>query len=511
MQKSKLYSKIQVIREHLDSHRKASKDVLVRTNPKFQKSAENLIHYLSLRTLDLRKIQDELSEIGLSSLSSPEAYTYRNILDLQKWLRPYAPKEKENGKPDKEKEAIGFKESRKIINRNTNRLFGRLPEKKKVHIMVTMPTIAAQDYLFVKNLIAEGMDIARINMSHDDPDTWNKIVANVQVAKEVLGKRCKIYVDLAGPKIRTEYLYDADGKPIPGVKGKRIFIGDRILLGKKLKSLDFGNIEYAVQATISIPSIIDDLKNDQPIWFDDGKIGGVIERRLGDSAIIRITRCQLKGNLFKGEKGINLPATQLNLPSLMPDDVDNLDFIAKNADIVGYSFVRTKEDVSYLLKELDKRGRSKHAGLVLKVENQEAFYNLPNMILEAMRFRAVGVMLARGDLAVELGFERISEVQQQILSICEAAHIPIIWATQVLENLAKKGLATRAEISDVAMAARAECVMLNKGPYILEAVRSLSDILNRMTCQLNKSKYRYRPLNLARAFFDNSAVKVEVD
>ena len=112
MQKSKLYSKIQIIREHLDEHRKASKDVLVRTNPKFQKSAENLIHYLSLRTLDLRKVQDELSEIGLSSLGSPEAYTYQNILDLQKWLRPYAPKEKSNGKPETDYEAIGFKESR---------------------------------------------------------------------------------------------------------------------------------------------------------------------------------------------------------------------------------------------------------------------------------------------------------------------------------------------------------------------------------------------------------------
>lgn len=254
-------------------------------------------------------------------------------------------------------------------------------------------------------------------------------------------------------------------------------------------------------ATISTPSIIDDLEKDQPIWFDDGKMGGIVELKSADSAVIRFNKCRLKGGRFRPGKGINLPQTKLILPSLMPYDLDHLDFVAQNADIIGYSFVRTRKDVKTLLEELDKHGGTKKGGIVLKIENNEAFYNLPQLILEAMRLRAVGVMLARGDLAVEVGFERISEVQQEILSICEAAHIPIIWATQVLENLAKKGLATRAEISDVALAARAECVMLNKGPYILEAVRSLADILNRMTGQLNKNKFRYRPLKIAKKFF----------
>lgn len=499
MKKSKIRGKIQLLKDLMDRRREESKQILDRVNPKFKLSAENLVHYLSLRTLDLRKIQDELSEIGLSSLGSPEAYAYRNICDLLTWLK-YC---EENGIEPSQKQipSISYKKSRTVITKNTNRLFGRLPKKKRVHIMVTMPTEAAEDYTLVKGLIAEGMDIARINLGHDNREIWQAIVANINVASNELGKKCKVYCDLAGPKIRTEKVFHENGKPVNAKKGKRLFIGDQILLSKNEQALDFGNKEYAAMATISTPSIIDDLEKDQPIWFDDGKMGGIVELKSADSAVIRFNKCRLKGGRFRPGKGINLPQTKLILPSLMPYDLDHLDFVAQNADIIGYSFVRTRKDVKTLLEELDKHGGTKKGGIVLKIENNEAFYNLPQLILEAMRLRAVGVMLARGDLAVEVGFERISEVQQEILSICEAAHIPIIWATQVLENLAKKGLATRAEISDVALAARAECVMLNKGPYILEAVRSLADILNRMTGQLNKNKFRYRPLKIAKKFF----------
>jgi pyruvate kinase len=102
------------------------------------------------------------------------------------------------------------------------------------------------------------------------------------------------------------------------------------------------------------------------------------------------------------------------------------------------------------------------------------------LLLTAMRRQRVGVMIARGDLAVEVGYERLAELQEEILWLCEAAHLPVIWATQVLEQLAKSGLPSRAEISDAAMGERAECVMLNKGPHIDEAVVVLHDILSRM-------------------------------
>ena len=103
-------------------------------------------------------------------------------------------------------------------------------------------------------------------------------------------------------------------------------------------------------------------------------------------------------------------------------------------------------------------------------------------------------MIARGDLAVECGFERLAEVQEEILWVCEAAHMPVIWATQVLETLAKTGLPSRAEITDAAMGERAECVMLNKGPHILDAMRTLDDILRRMQAHQSKKRPLLRAL-----------------
>ena len=117
---------------------------------------------------------------------------------------------------------------------------------------------------------------------------------------------------------------------------------------------------------------------------------------------------------------------------------------------------------------------------MLKIETRRAFERLPQLLLTAMRRRGVGVMIARGDLAVEVGYQRLAEVQEETLWLCEAAHLPVIWATQVLEQMSKSGLPSRAEISDAAMGERAECVMLNKGPHIDDAVVVLDDILTRM-------------------------------
>ena len=108
-------------------------------------------------------------------------------------------------------------------------------------------------------------------------------------------------------------------------------------------------------------------------------------------------------------------------------------------------------------------------------------------------------MIARGDLAIECGYERLAEVQEEILWICEAAHMPVIWATQVLETLAKAGLPSRAEVTDAAMSVRAECVMLNKGPYIVESLETLDNILCRMEAHQKKRVATLRPLHVANA------------
>jgi pyruvate kinase len=154
---------------------------------------------------------------------------------------------------------------------------------------------------------------------------------------------------------------------------------------------------------------------------------------------------------------------------------------------VGLSFVRGPADVAHMRDVLAAHG-GRDIGLVLKIETKRGFSDLPAILLDAMAWPRVGVMIARGDLMTEIGWERMSEVPFQILSLCEAAHVPVIWATQVLESLAKRGLPSRAEMIDAAEGERAECVMLNKGPHILEAVETLDGVLRRMRRVRRKSR-----------------------
>ena len=221
------------------------------------------------------------------------------------------------------------------------------------------------------------------------------------------------------------------------------------------------------------------LRAGQRALLDDGKIECVIRRVDSEGAVLDVVRTPLGGAKLRGDRGVNFPDSRLRLPALSAKDFRDLSFIAQHADIVGFSFVQRPDDVFQLQEHLSRLGKPQ-MGIVLKIETRRAFENLPALLWAAMRSEAAGVMIARGDLAVECGYERLAEVQEEILCLCEAAHLPVIWATQVLENLAKQGVPTRAEITDAAMSERAECVMLNKGPHIEKAVMALADILSRM-------------------------------
>jgi pyruvate kinase len=248
-----------------------------------------------------------------------------------------------------------------------------------------------------------------------------------------------------------------------------------------------------------MPEFFDHVKPGEPVWFDDGKIGGIIRSVSDDAVTIEITQARPAGEKLGADKGVNLPESELRVPALTAADRNALQFIVKHADLVGYSFVRTESDVRHLLALLSELG-GESLGVILKIETRKAFDNLPRLILAAMHTRAAGVMIARGDLAVECGYQRLAEIQEEILWICEAAHVPVIWATQVLESLAKTGTPSRSEITDAAMGERAECVMLNKGPYAVTAVAILDDILKRMQAHQEKKRSMLRRLHLASSF-----------
>ena len=247
---------------------------------------------------------------------------------------------------------------------------------------------------------------------------------------------------------------------------------------------------------ITLPAIFADVRPGEKIWFDDGKIGGVIRSADESKIVVDITKASPNGDKLRADKGINLPDSDLQLPALTADDIARLPFFARYADLVGYSFVRRPSDIHLLQAEL-ARVDGTGLGIVLKIETRKACEQLPLLILAVMRSERAGIMIARGDLAVECGFERTGELQEEIMWIAEAGHLPVIWATQVLEHLAKTGQPSRAEISDAAMAERAECVMLNKGPYIIEAVKVLDDVLRRMQRHQSKKSSLLQALNIA--------------
>ena len=468
----------------------------------YKLSAKNLCRYLILRSFDLRKYHDTLSDIGLSSLRTAEGYVLSNLYNVVKNLKRI------QGMPlkfDNKIELIGYKKSKKLLKKHANNLFNETRKRHFTEIMVTLPNEAVENKQIIRDMAMSGMEIARINLSHGNLGIWKKMVEIIHEVREETQQNIKIYMDLSGPKIRTSKIeiHGKKGKVrdgIPVQKGEHIILTKRQTLGKK--SL-FGKTKEQLEKAevgVLLHEIIDDVKEGDVVLFDDGMIKSLVLSKKEDDVEVVITDCY-KPRL-SSHKGINLPNTTLNLPALTERDIELLPFICEHSDIIGYSFVRKREDVKQLYRELDKINANE-IGVVFKIENQEAFENLPEILLEGMGRNKIGVMIARGDLAAEIGFERISEVQNQILWFCEAAHIPVIWATQVLENLAKTGVPTRAEISDAAHGAQAECVMLNKGPYINDAIRVLKGVLIRMEGHSFKQKSELRALNVAKNSIKN--------
>lgn len=293
-------------------------------------------------------------------------------------------------------------------------------------------------------------------------------------------------MDIAGPKCRIAEFF--------APKKTRIYRGDFVMLaGRTPTQPKAGDIVIRV----TFPEVLGQLEIGARVFIDDGRIAGRVLGIEPDGAMLRVEQARTKGEKLRLNKGLNFPDTALDLPSLTEKDLRDLDFVAENADVVGFSFVQRPSDITLIRRELAARrdGRPVQP-LVIKIETALAVRNLPELIVHGAGQQPLAVMIARGDLAVELGFERIGEVQENILWLCEAAHVPVIWATQVLAGMVKEGAPSRAEVTDASMGQRAECVMLNKGPFIVEAVRFLDTVLHRMDRHQLKKSARLTPLEL---------------
>ena len=448
----------------------------------FHSSAVNLSHYLALRQLDLRPLQADLSPLGLSSLGHCEGRVLPTLDAI------IANMELMCGRNDPEFQrpsAEEFFAGRTLVEKASGTVFGPRPKGRETRILVTLAPKTAKDPEALRQLFDAGMDCARINCGRDSAIQWSAMIDSVQAMSGEVGRKCPVLMDLAGPKIRTEHV-------LTPKKGNGVKAGDRILLSFDKPDEKSG---FTFQASCSMPEVLRQITAGARVSIRDGLISGEVEEIRDHGLVMAVLRTPPDGHPLQEKRGINFPGTALKVPPLTEKDLKDLDFVAARADGVAYSFVQRPEDIAWLQEELEKRrpGQSP-LPIVAKIETALAFANLPELIVQAAGANPFAVMIARGDLAVEIGYERLSEVQEEILWLCGAAHVPVIWATQVLESLVKRGMPSRGEFTDAAMAERAECVMLNKGAYIGEGVTVLDNVLTRMESHNRNRTRQLRPL-----------------
>lgn len=462
-------------------------DELALLHPRHRDAGRNLAHYLAVRQQDLRELQRRLACLGLSSLGRLEPSVLPSLNAVEHALRCLAG---QPGVPVSEAPTIDLDSAEAELGQNADALLGTSPVARRTRIMVTLPLDANASLL--EELLSGGTEVLRINCAKGDASSWARVIDKVRAAERKLGKRCRILCDLSGPNPRTCSL-EADAEP--GEVLARVSRGQHIYIA----SLDgYGRRAVAPPVPVvgfSLPQVLGDLEPGERIFYDDASMLGVVKDVQENGALIEVTFTRKPALKIKADKTLNFPDSRLTLPSLTERDLEALDFIARRADLVGLSFVRGTQDVIHLQQQLEQR--SADLGIVLKIETTQAFNQLPRLLLAAMKSPRIGVMVARGDMAVELGFVRLAEAQEEILWMCEAARVPVIWATQVLENLNKNGVPSRAEVTDAAMSGRAECVMLNRGPNLLQALAFLREVLERMQEHQHKKRAMLRRLRIS--------------
>jgi len=555
------------------------------------KSLVNMFHYLKLREKDNIELQDRLTKMGLSSLGRSQPHILHSLDLIIEILSKCQNVERQKGDAQ-----LSVDEAEAIMAKRAA-MFGGEPKPKKrseTKIMLTLPSEAAKTPQMIEEFATAGVGIFRINTAHDSSLEWGIMAAKIAELNQNLHpqNKLKIYVDLAGPKIRTgkirkvkgELKVDIDKKiyitqksdednfvkvPIDACnievsgefykkakkektltlladddkhrtlkvlsseKGfiicelsKKAKINENTLLAiekkKKLFASEILNLPEVTETIrlvdgdmlfLSLEDIeghsqinsesgrmiepaaiyctqqefVKDAKVGDKVFIDDGKIGLTVVEKKSNGLLCKVVQVKLKGETLKEEKGINFPDSKTLVDAITEEDAKNLNSVVEFADILGISFAQSDRDI-IALKDLLKTKNKEHIAIVAKIETKLAVQNLPSILMALMYHEFSAIMIARGDLAIEVEFENMSYLQEEILDLCEAAHTPVIFATQVLENQMKNNLPSRAEITDAAFAQRADCVMLNKGAFALNTIKKLEFILSRMHTIFKKNR-----------------------
>jgi pyruvate kinase len=311
----------------------------------------------------------------------------------------------------------------------------------------------------LKKMVYAGMNVARLNFSHGSYEDHAQVVSLIRSVSTELDTPITLLQDLQGPKIRVGQLPNGE-----------IFLKEGEFV--RLVPLNYENNEPDI-ISIDYPHLADEATSDTQVLLDDG----LLELKVVDIAGKEI-KCQvINGGVLKSRKGVNLPSLELQLPSLTEKDMRDLDFgLSQGIDWVSLSFVRKADDIRTLKHFLQERGKS-DVPVIAKIEKPQAIDNLEDIVKECN-----GLMVARGDLGVEMSPERVPMLQKRIIRLCNLRSIPVITATQMLDSMIRNPRPTRAEASDVANAIidGTDAVMLSGesavGDYPIKAVEMLAKI-----------------------------------
>jgi pyruvate kinase len=349
---------------------------------------------------------------------------------------------------------------------------------------------ATNDVEMLSKLLQKGVDVCRFNMAHADHDWTRQAIANIEAASKAVGRRVALMMDVKGPEIRTGPLED-------------------VLVLERDEPFDFFLDSEASPVTtgvrgvkVNYPSLRNDVTEGDTILVDSGLIRLRVEEICQD----RI-RCLVRiGGPLGSRRHINLPGIHVNLPALTMKDRHDIEIgIENKIDFFALSFVRSADDLDILRRFIEERGSK--AQVIAKIEDQSAISNLEEIITASD-----GLMVARGDLGIEIPFETLPVVQRRAVTTCQRMGKPVIVATHMLESMITNPLPTRAEITDISNAVfeQADCVMLSGettiGKYPVECVEVMNKVIHSVEAQDERKSNDSLPLKTPKALMLKSAM-----
>ena len=356
---------------------------------------------------------------------------------------------------------------------------------KKTKIVCTIGP-ASESIDTLKELIKSGLNVCRLNFSHGNYEEHGKRIDNIKAARNEMKLPIAILLDTKGPEIRTGKFSSLE---VNLVEGQNFIITMEEVLGDETK------------CTVSYKELVNDVKPGNQILIDDGLVGLAVKEIKGQEILCIVQNA----GTIKDNKGVNVPNVKINLPAITPKDKKDIEFgIEQGIDFIAASFVRKASDV-LAIREILEENNATNIQIISKIENQEGVDNIDE-ILEV----SDGLMVARGDLGVEIPTEDIPIVQKELIKKCNILGKPVITATQMLDSMIRNPRPTRAEVTDVANAIfdGTDAIMLSgetaAGKYPLESVKTMASIAIRAEQTLDyeellKTKVKLRQLNITNA------------